>query len=406
MVLLDAAQREALRLARVVASVSPRSLWRLSFEQLYIERPELDVRRRCRRASCTWPGSTCRPTPPARAAAPTGSSPSAKCVVEGGTVRWTDERAARQPLLLTDVRFVARNGGRRHAMRLDATPPAGWGERFTLRGEFRQPLLSVRSGNWKSWDGQLVCRAAARSTSAAWAATSTLDARIREGSGAPAAVGRRRATARSPAARPTWRWRASTPRSATGLEPLVLRAVTGRLAGRRRDGTLEFSTAELQFETADGLRWPGGNLSFQHAAPRAARPSAARLRADRLDLGALALIADRLPLGDADAPALLTAYAPRGAGRAHRRELAGTAATRRTVPGARAGPAGCSVAAQPRRHPLRRAGTPRERRDARPVGSPGCAARRSSSTPPRPAAAPRSRSRRARSTFPASSRSR
>ena len=33
-VLLDERQREALRLARVVASVSPRSLWRLSFEQL------------------------------------------------------------------------------------------------------------------------------------------------------------------------------------------------------------------------------------------------------------------------------------------------------------------------------------------------------------------------------------
>ncbi|MDB5730322.1 MAG: hypothetical protein JWQ03_217, partial [Variovorax sp.] len=44
-VLLDARQREALRLDRVVASVSPRSLWRLGFEQLYIEKPQLEVRR-------------------------------------------------------------------------------------------------------------------------------------------------------------------------------------------------------------------------------------------------------------------------------------------------------------------------------------------------------------------------
>ena len=35
-VLHDAQQREALKLARVVASVSPRSLWRLNFEQVYV----------------------------------------------------------------------------------------------------------------------------------------------------------------------------------------------------------------------------------------------------------------------------------------------------------------------------------------------------------------------------------
>ena len=37
----DAQQREALTRARVVATVSPRSLWRMSFERLYIERPEV-----------------------------------------------------------------------------------------------------------------------------------------------------------------------------------------------------------------------------------------------------------------------------------------------------------------------------------------------------------------------------
>ncbi|MES1265790.1 MAG: hypothetical protein ABUU24_09110, partial [Variovorax sp.] len=44
-VLMDERSQEALRLERVVASVSPRSLWNLSFEQLYIERPQVDVRR-------------------------------------------------------------------------------------------------------------------------------------------------------------------------------------------------------------------------------------------------------------------------------------------------------------------------------------------------------------------------
>src|SRR3954470_22305905 len=42
-VLLDPQGRAALRLPRVVAALSPRSLWNLGFEQLFIDRPELDV---------------------------------------------------------------------------------------------------------------------------------------------------------------------------------------------------------------------------------------------------------------------------------------------------------------------------------------------------------------------------
>ena len=40
-VLSDREGREALILPRVVAALSPRSLWNLGFQQLYIERPEL-----------------------------------------------------------------------------------------------------------------------------------------------------------------------------------------------------------------------------------------------------------------------------------------------------------------------------------------------------------------------------
>ena len=62
-----------------------------------------------------------------------------------------------------------------------------------------------------------------------------------------------------------------------GLEPLVLRAVTGRLAGRMTDETLEFSTTDLQFDTADGMRWPGGNLWFQHTPAQGPHARARRL---------------------------------------------------------------------------------------------------------------------------------
>ena len=43
--LLDAQSRVALSLPRVLVAVSPRSLWRLGFEQVYLDAPKLDVRR-------------------------------------------------------------------------------------------------------------------------------------------------------------------------------------------------------------------------------------------------------------------------------------------------------------------------------------------------------------------------
>jgi uncharacterized protein (TIGR02099 family) len=307
-VLHDAGRREALRLVRVVASVSPRSLWRLNFEQLYIEGPQVDVRRdalgKLHVAGLHMSNDT------------TGETRAAdwffaqrELVVEGGTVRWTDEQRQAEPLLLTDVRFVARNGGRRHGLRLDATPPAGWGDRFTLRGQFRQPLLSVRSGRWQTWDGQIYADLPYMDVTRLGRYVS-LDARIREGSGAlriwadvkdgqivggAADLGLNRIDASL----------------GRGLQPLVLRSVTGRLAGQLSEENFEFSTAALQFDTADGMRWPSGNLWMQHSPARGRTPEHGALRADRLDLAALALIADRLPLGDAT-HRVLDAYAPRG----------------------------------------------------------------------------------------------
>ncbi|RYY77479.1 MAG: TIGR02099 family protein, partial [Comamonadaceae bacterium] len=95
------------------------------------------------------------------------------------------------------------------------------------------------------------------------------------------------------------------------LESLALRAVTGRLAGSLTQDSFQFSTTNLQFDTADGKRWPGGNLSFQRTPAKGRMAERGVFRADRLDLAALALIANRLPLDDATHRALAI-YALRG----------------------------------------------------------------------------------------------
>ncbi|MDM0039499.1 YhdP family protein [Variovorax sp. J22G21] len=307
-VLHDAQQREALKLARVVASVSPRSLWRLNFEQVYVESPEVDVRRdaagKLHVAGLDMSTET------------SGETRSAdwffsqrEFAVKGGTVRWTDEQRGTPPILLSDVSFVARNSARRHTMRLDATPPEGWGQRFTFRGLFRQPLLSVRSGKWQTWDGQMYAELPYIDVTRLGQYVA-LDARIREGNGALRVWADLDDGQISGGALDLALARVDAVLGEK-LEPLVLRAVTGRLAGSVSDESFQFSTTNLQFDTVDGLRWPGGNLSFQRTRAKGRIPERGVFKADRLDLAALAVIANRLPL-DAATHRALSTYALRG----------------------------------------------------------------------------------------------
>jgi uncharacterized protein (TIGR02099 family) len=305
--LFDAQGREALRLPRVLVALSPRSLWHRGFEQVYIDQPELEVRRdasgKIHVAGLDF-------------ASGGGNSPTAdwfftqtEIVLHGGTVRWTDEQRAAPPLMLTQVDFVMRNSARRHGLRLDATPPPGWGERFSLVGQFRQPLLSVHNGRWQDWDGQLYADLPGVDVSQLRRyADPGID--VTEGHGALrlwADVGRGQLTGGTADV-------ALAEVSATlgpQLQPLALASVVGRLGGRLLAGGFEFSTQGLQFQTREGQRWPGGNVFVSWTGGEGQMPAQGELRADRLDLAAVAQIASRLPLGTATHDAL-TAYAPRG----------------------------------------------------------------------------------------------
>ena len=111
-VLLDPAGRPALRLPRILAAVSPRAVLHLGFEQLYIDRPELDVRRdRTGRIIVAGLDFSRRDDDDQGAADWFFSQ--AEFVIRGGTLRWTDELRRAAPLQLSNVDFIVRNGGRR-----------------------------------------------------------------------------------------------------------------------------------------------------------------------------------------------------------------------------------------------------------------------------------------------------
>ena len=147
-------------------SLSPRSLLALEprFEQLLIDGASLDVRRdkrgRIRVAGLDFGGKD------------SGRRRRRRCrrlVLQAARVRdprrhaALDRRAARtrRRWRSADVELVVRNGLREHDVRIDATPPPGWGDRFSVRGRFTQPLFS-RAERLAPLERQRVRRAAAR----------------------------------------------------------------------------------------------------------------------------------------------------------------------------------------------------------------------------------------------------
>ena len=294
---LDPQGRTALLLPRVVFSLSFQSVLSLGFDQLYIDGPQLDVRRgadgRIRVGGLDLAATDADPAAGAEAADWFFSQ--REFVIRGGTVRWIDEWRRLPPLALTGVDFVLRNGARRHDMRLDASPPAGWGDRFTVIGQFRRPLLSRHAGRWSDWSGQ------------AYADFGRVDvSRLRQHAHLGIEVGQGHGAVRL--------WTDVVDGEMTGitadlalgevtatlgpdLRPLSLRGIQGRLGGRRLASGFELFTQALRFETADGLVWPGGNVFVSHAQPEGRMPAIGEIRADQLDLQALSRIASHLPLG-------------------------------------------------------------------------------------------------------------
>jgi len=307
--LLDAGGRVALRLPRVVVAVSPRSLVNWNAEQIYIEEPVLDVRRtadgRIEVAGLEFAQSGGH----SNAAADWVFS-QGEVFIKGGTLRWTDEQRGAPELALTDVNLVLRNGNWRHHMRLDATPPPDWGDRFTLAGLFRAPLLRARDGNWKHWNGQVFADFSRVDVSQLHRHAQIDGVNVAEGRGALRAWADFQ---RGELMGGTADLALADVNATLGkdLQALELHAVQGRLGGRRLAGGFELFTQGLQFQTRDGLNWPGGNVRLVHTDASGKLPAQGDFRADRLELAALAQIGARLPLSAA-AHHALTTYAPRG----------------------------------------------------------------------------------------------
>jgi uncharacterized protein (TIGR02099 family) len=326
-VLHDAAGQEALRLPRVQAALSVPALLalRLRFTQLLIEDARLDVRRDA--AGRWFVGGL----PVGSGGAALAGDASAdwffeqhEILVRGGTLRWLDAQRQAPPLALADVQLLLRNRGRRHELRLDATPPPDWGDRFAITAQARGALLS-RAGDWRRWKGSLHADLP-RADVAQLRRHVSLPVDLQQGRAALRAwldfdAGQPQALTLDAVLRDV------SVQLARGLEPVALAALQGRLVAERQGSGVRLALQGLGFSLPDGALWAPSQLALQwrSAAPApAAAASAAttatattaaaaaseaadsawlppldggQFSADRLDLPLLASLAERLPIG-------------------------------------------------------------------------------------------------------------
>ena len=306
--LFDAAGREALHLPRLLAALSPQSLWNFGFEQLYIERPQLDIRR-TKDGRIQVAGLDLSNTQDADSRAADWFFSQTEIAILGGTLHWTDELRAAPVLALQKVDIVVRNKFRNHLLRLDATPPPEWGERFSLKGSFRNALLSRHKGRWREWDGELYAAFDRVDVSQLGRYVSMGQEEVQGGGALRAWVDVKRGQLVGATADVALTRVSLTP--GPKLPPFLLTSLTGRMSGLRLVGGFQFSTQNLRFDTQDGVRWSGGNVHVIHVAGEDPATHRGELQADRLDLATLAQMARQFPL-DAKTQTALDLYAPKG----------------------------------------------------------------------------------------------
>ena len=304
--LLDAQGRRALSLGEVVVVASVPSLWRLGVEQIHIDHPVLDIRRRAdgvvEVAGMALSASNM----------PSGNDSPAldwvfsqsELVIRNGQLRWTDEWQRQPTLELEQMDVVLRNTGRRHQIRVNATPSHGLSGRLNWMADFRSPLLSLHPGRWLDWRGTVFAHLPAVNLAGVAAPThltDALDLRVQRGQGA-------------------LRWWVDIDKGhihnstldvamtevmaqfAHASAPLNLARAQGRLELSRKGPQWTLDVPQLQLTTVNGLQWQGDGLQAQWT-PHDTDPaeSTGRFHSGTLDLAALGALASALPFP----PALL-----------------------------------------------------------------------------------------------------
>ncbi|MFG6486402.1 YhdP family protein [Roseateles sp. BYS78W] len=311
---LDANGHPALTLPRVTAVLSAQSLVVLQprFSQLLVDKPELVIRRDAQGRIFIAGLGLDGPDHTDAGTTDAGldwlfSQP--ELAIIGGRVRWVDEkRADARPLELSDLNFIMRNSLRRHQLRLDATPPADWGRRFTLRGRFTQNVLK-RPAEFQYWSGELYAELP-RADLSQLRRHVDLPFQLSEGDGAVRAWGQIE-KGEPVSATLDLALRAVRLKLLDSAPELDLDHIEGRLDLARAKDKLSLQAHQLGFVSGDGVTWPRSDWGVSLQLGPGDTVLGGEVNAQRLDFALMAQIAQRLPLGER-AHQLLAELEPRG----------------------------------------------------------------------------------------------
>lgn len=295
--LIDAQQRPALVLPRVLARLSPRSVLALEprFKQVVIDGAMLEIERD--KQGRLYVAGLPLPMP---LGSVQGKSTGlgwllrqGEVAIRGGTVRWTDQLRPAPPLILSDVQWVLRNGLRKHAIQLDASPPAQWGQRFSVRGQFQQALLAD-SADWRSWSGTLYSDIPQLDLSQL-KHYAQLPFAVEQGQGA-LRVWVDVAEGQAVGGTLDLAVQAVNVQLGSQTEPLALQRLEGRVSGVRRGNTTRLNLSQFSFITQAGQEWSRGDISLAWQQSQQGEVSGGELSAQRLDLALVTQMATHLPL--------------------------------------------------------------------------------------------------------------
>lgn len=305
--LQDAQGRPALQLSQVVVAISARSLWRRGVEQIVVESPQLDVRRR---ADGRWEVAGLLQQDDAVP----DSSPlewvldQPEIAIRHGVLRWNDALRGTPEQQLDDVNLVLRNGHWRHALRMDAQlPQAQGGGALQVMGNFKEPVLAVGGKPWERWQGQWFAQGAVQQVPhLPWPAEWGVEQVQAQGDFRAWADVRKGALAGVTADLHLPQVRVDWQRDQPALD---LQQVAGRLDLQALDGGWQARVTGWTFALADGAHWPASDVTVRWPLAGSDMPHA--LEASYLDLALARSVAQRLPL-PADAQAQLQRWELQG----------------------------------------------------------------------------------------------
>ncbi|MEY2994142.1 MAG: hypothetical protein RL357_1077, partial [Pseudomonadota bacterium] len=215
-----------------------------------------------------------------------------------GTITWHDGRLERAPeMRFLGVGFALTNEGVHHDWRIDAKPQGQEVSPWTLQGRMQSPLLSREAGDWAEWSGQLYWDLPGVNWD--W-----LEARIDVSQGP---------LQRLRSGQGHWRaWVEVLNGQAVevtsdvalqdldvqldpGLDALNARQMKGRLTWMARGSVQQLTASDVEVTLADGLRWRGGEIAWQHTSAQGDDTDFSELTLKRIDLPTVSALALRLP---------------------------------------------------------------------------------------------------------------